>query len=63
MIPGMENSFTGVGHLRDEINSKLSSKADKYEVDSLKQEISSLRSQIERLQNQVSGLQSREGNY
>ena len=63
MIPGMESSFSGIGHLRDEINSKLNDKVDKFEIDSLKHKIESLQSQIERLQNQVSGLQNREGNF
>jgi chaperonin cofactor prefoldin len=62
MIPGMESPFSGVGNLRSEIETKLLNKADKYEIETLKNEINSLRNQIERLQNQVSGLMSREGN-
>lgn len=63
MIPGMESSFSGVGNLRSEIDTKLLRKADTSEVDVLRCEIKTLREKIERLQNQVSGLQSREGIY
>jgi hypothetical protein len=55
MIPGMESSFSGVGNLRSEMETKLQGKADKFELDTL-------RHQIERLQNQVAGLMNREGN-
>jgi predicted nucleic acid-binding Zn-ribbon protein len=70
MMPGMESSFSGVGNLRDEMNTKLRDKADNHEIvalsnkmESFMSQIEHLQSQIERLQNQVEGLQSRAGNY
>ena len=44
MSYGMESSFSGVGHLRDEMNQALRLKSDRSEVDNLKELISALRS-------------------
>ena len=58
MIPGMESSFSGVGHLRDEINCKLRYKADSHEISNLESKINNLNSTIEYLRSDIGGLQS-----
>jgi len=62
MIPGMENSFTGVGNLRNEMNTKLAGKADKYELSSLNSKINSLESTIQQLRSELTSLRQ-DGRY
>jgi len=58
MIPGMESSFSGVGNLRNEMNSQLRLKADAHEIDSLNSKIRNLKSTIEGLRSDIGYLQS-----
>lgn len=58
-IPGFESVFTSVGNLRNEIEGKLTGKADKYEITSLDSKIRRLEHTIGNLSSQFSELCSR----
>lgn len=53
---GMESSFSGVGHLRDEMNSKLNQKADSHEIYSLRSNVNSLENSVRELRAEIDGL-------
>jgi SMC interacting uncharacterized protein involved in chromosome segregation len=52
----MENSFSGVGYLRDEMNSKLQMKSGHEEVSRLESKCYKLENEIQSLQSQLNGL-------
>ena len=60
MSYGMESSFSGVGHLRDEMNSALRMKADSHELFNLKDTVARMHNEIESLRNRIEVLENRE---
>ena len=54
-IPGMESSFSGVGHLRDELTSKIS--MQQSEINELRTKCQGMDARIHSLENQMFSLQ------
>ena len=60
MSYGMESSFSGVGNLRNEMQSALRMKADSLEVGTLKDTVSRMHNDIEKLRNRIEALEQKE---
>lgn len=56
---GFESDFSSVGHLRNEIEQKLSRKAEDYEVNSLRSHVGNLEHTVRELSSKIDGLESR----